>query len=78
MRLAGRGQDSDEVIERRLAGSLDELSQHVNFDYVIVNDVFERALHELEAIIIASRLTLSQQSRRQSELLTRLLNHSAD
>lgn len=77
-RLAGRGQDSDEVIERRLAGSLDELSQHVNFDYVIVNDVFERALHELEAIIIASRLTLSQQSRRQCELLTRLLNHSAD
>ncbi|MEY4516097.1 MAG: hypothetical protein RL180_443 [Pseudomonadota bacterium] len=73
-RLAGRGQDSDDVIERRLAGSLDEMRQYVSFDYLIVNDVFERALHELESIIVTSRLTVAQQSERQQALLMQLLN----
>ena len=73
-RLAGRGQDSADVIERRLAGSLEEMRQYVSFDYLIVNDVFERALHELEAIIVAARLTVTQQSFRQHTLLMQLLN----
>jgi guanylate kinase len=73
-RLSNRGQDSAEVIERRLAGSVDEMRQYVNFDYLIVNDVFEDALHELEAIIIANRLRLSQQTRRQAALLEQLFN----
>lgn len=73
-RLSNRGQDSDEVIERRLAGSVDEMRQYVSFDYLIVNDVFEDALHELEAIIIANRLQLSQQTHRQAALLEQLFN----
>ncbi len=73
-RLSNRGQDSEEVIERRLAGSVDEMHQYVNFDYLIVNDVFEDALHELEAIIIANRLQLNQQAQRHVDLLAGLFN----
>ena len=73
-RLSNRGQDSDEVIERRLAGSLAEIQQHVSFDYVVVNDQFEVALEQLKSIIHAARLTLKQQSVRQQALLSRLIN----
>lgn len=73
-RLSNRGQDSDEVIERRLAGSLAEIQQHVSFDYIVVNDQFEVALEQLKSIIQAARLTLNQQSVRQHALLTRLIN----
>jgi len=73
-RLSNRGQDSDEVIERRLAGSLAELQQHVSFDYVVVNDQFDTALEHLKSIIQAARLTVKQQSVRQQALLSRLIN----
>lgn len=73
-RLSNRGQDSDAVIERRLAGSLAELQQHVSFDYVVVNDQFETALDHLKSIIQATRLTVAQQSVRQQALLSRLIN----
>lgn len=73
-RLSNRGQDSNEVIERRLAGSLAEIQQHVSFDYIVVNDQFETALEQLKSIIYASRLTLKQQSVRQHALLSRLIS----
>lgn len=73
-RLSNRGQDSDAVIERRLAGSLAELQQHVSFDYVVVNDQFETALTHLKSIIQAARLTVEQQSIRQQSLLSRLIS----
>lgn len=73
-RLSNRGQDSDEVIERRLAGSLAEIEQHVSFDYIVVNDQFEVALEQLKSVIYAARLTLKQQSVRQQALLSRLIN----
>ena len=63
-RLSNRGQDSQEVIERRLAGSVNEMSQYVNFDYVVINDNFDVALAELKSIIIANRLTLAKQQER--------------
>ena len=73
-RLSNRGQDSHEVIERRLAGSLAELQQHVSFDYVVVNDQFDTALDHLKSIIQAARLTVTQQSVRQRALLSCLIN----
>ncbi len=73
-RLSNRGQDSEAVIERRLAGSLTELQQHVSFDYVVVNDQFDIALDHLKSIIQAARLTVPQQSVRQQALLSRLIN----
>jgi guanylate kinase len=51
-RLRGRGTDSDEVIARRLADSLADLSHWDEFDYIIVNDDFERATRELEEVVL--------------------------
>ena len=51
-RLRGRGTDSNEVIARRLADSLADLSHWDEFDYVIVNDDFERATRELEEVVL--------------------------
>jgi guanylate kinase len=50
MRLRGRGTDSAEVIARRLRDSIADMSHWQEFDYVVVNDDFERATAELELI----------------------------
>jgi guanylate kinase len=49
-RLAGRGQDSEEVIERRLAAAAHDVAHAEAFDYIIVNDDFDHALTDLVAI----------------------------
>ncbi len=49
-RLRNRGSDSDEAIARRLGESVLEMSHWREFDYVIVNRDFDRALEELEAV----------------------------
>lgn len=72
-RLSNRGQDSAEVIQTRLNGAVEEMRQHVSFDYLIVNDVFEDALIDLKAIIRAARLTELQQGVKQQDLLIGLL-----
>ena len=73
-RLSNRGQDSQEVIERRLAGSVNEMSQYVNFDFVVINDNFDVALAELKSIIIANRLTLAKQQERHAGRIEQLLS----
>jgi guanylate kinase len=73
-RLAGRGQDIAEVIERRMAAALDELSHYAEFDYLIINDQFETALTELRAIFIAQRQRQTMQLQRHPELLSALLS----
>jgi guanylate kinase len=50
-RLRGRGTDSDEVIARRLRDSIADMSHWSEFDYVVVNDEFARAISDLEKII---------------------------
>jgi guanylate kinase len=49
-RLRGRATDSDDVIARRLRDSIADMSHWNEFDYVVVNDDFERATSDLEAI----------------------------
>ena len=73
-RLSNRGTDSVEVIEHRLDCAVSDMQQYVNFDYIIINDSFDRALHELEAVITANRMTLAQQANRHSALIQNLLN----
>lgn len=63
-RLSNRGTDSVDVIEHRLGCAVEDMQQYVNFDYVIINDDFNKALHDLEAVIIANRLVLHQQANR--------------
>lgn len=60
-RLKGRGQDSDEVIERRLAAAADDVSHADAFDYIIVNDDFDHALADLVAITRSIRLESPRQ-----------------
>ncbi len=50
VRLRNRGQDSEEVIARRLAAAEEEMSHANEFDYVIINQDFSSALAEFEAI----------------------------
>jgi len=50
-RLGARGQDSEEIIKRRMADAISEMQHYAEFDHVIVNDDFEAALNDLEAII---------------------------
>jgi len=55
-RLHGRAQDAHDVIARRLARARGEIARWRDYDYVIVNDAFERAYAEIEAIYLAERL----------------------
>jgi guanylate kinase len=50
-RLRGRGTDAEEVIQRRLQGAAGDMGHWPEFEFVVVNDDFERALGELQAII---------------------------
>ena len=71
-RLFGRGQDSAEVIAKRLAAAREEMSHVVEFDYVTINDTFELALQDLMAIIRASRLKSQSQLQRHANLIQQL------
>ncbi|SEA79209.1 guanylate kinase [Variovorax sp. YR216] len=62
-RLERRGEDSPEVIELRLRNAAEEMAQASAFDFVIINEVFERALFDLKAIVHAQRLRYSAQRR---------------
>ncbi len=73
-RLSNRGQDSDEVIEKRLAGSITEMRQYDKFDYVVINDEFTDALADLQTIIKAQRLTLAVQSVQNRALIDSLFS----
>ncbi|WP_353573263.1 guanylate kinase [Candidatus Albibeggiatoa sp. nov. BB20] len=72
-RLYGRGKDNDEVIQRRLQAAIDEMRHCHEFDYLVVNDDFDHALQELQAIILSHRLKQSVQKNNLSELLQNLL-----
>ncbi|MCP0911170.1 MULTISPECIES: guanylate kinase [Acinetobacter] len=77
-RLSNRGTDTVDVIEHRLSCAVEDMQQYSNFDYIIINDDFNKALHDLEAVIIANRLTLSQQANRHEKLIQALITPSAE
>ncbi|MGU5715806.1 guanylate kinase [Aeromonas taiwanensis] len=72
-RLIGRGQDSAEVIKGRMEKAIAEMVHYDEYDYVIINEDFERALFQLRAIIECHRLELRQQQQAQQNLLKQLL-----
>ena len=71
-RLNNRGQDSAEVIAKRLAAAREEMRHVVEFDYVTINDDFDIALQDLLAIIRASRLKSQTQLQRNAALIQTL------
>ena len=67
-RLKGREQDSDEVIERRLAAAAHDVAHADAFDYIMVNDDFDHALLDLVAITRSVRLEAARQLDRHAML----------
>ncbi|WP_053980068.1 guanylate kinase [Marinagarivorans algicola] len=72
-RLNNRGQDPEEIIERRMRDAKNEMTHYIESDYLIINDDFDVALADFKAIIHAERLTQSKQQNRHQALLSRLL-----
>jgi guanylate kinase len=72
-RLQDRGQDNDEVIERRMRDAASEMSHYKEYDYLVINDVFLAAQDELAAIVHSHRLLLEVQVQRNADLLAALL-----
>jgi guanylate kinase len=73
-RLKGRGQDSAEVIARRLQAAQEDISHVAEFDYVIINDKLDEALRQLDAIVITIGLRRDSQLSRHSALISQLHN----
>ncbi|AVO51127.1 guanylate kinase [Melaminivora suipulveris] len=71
-RLERRGEDSADVIELRLANARQEMAQVGKFDFVIINEVFERALFDLKTIVHAQRLKVSAQRRARADTFASL------
>jgi len=71
-RLQRRGEDSPEVIELRLENSAQEMAQANEFDYVIINQLFDKALFDLKAIVHAQRLKYASQRRSRSDIFQAL------
>ncbi|MEE9357283.1 guanylate kinase [Candidatus Vondammii sp. HM_W22] len=72
-RLSGRGQDSIEVVERRMRDARDEMSHYGEYDFIIVNDDFNQALEELRSVILGQRFRQSVQRERLQHQLAALL-----
>ena len=72
-RLMSRGQDSDQVISRRMADAINEMRPYEEYHYLIFNDEFDVALAELEALFRARRLRNDAQQRRYHSELKGLL-----
>ncbi len=72
-RLMTRAQDKSSVIGQRMMQARNEMSHYHEFDYLIINDVFENALADLKSIIYSRRLLTSIQSLMHEGLIKNLL-----
>jgi guanylate kinase len=73
-RLDKRGQDAPEVIRQRLEAAREEMRHCGEFDYVIMNQDFARAVDDLSVIVRAARLTAPRQEVRHAALIAQLLH----
>ena len=71
-RLARRGQDSEEVIDRRMREARAEISHSSEFDYLIINDDFDQALADLQSIVRYRKLHRPRQKDHYDDLLAEL------
>jgi guanylate kinase len=68
-RLIKRNQDKPEIIEQRLADVRETVSHIEEFDYIVINDDFERALQELKTIVESGPLVEKRQHTRHAKLI---------
>ena len=71
-RLQRRGEDSQQVIETRLRNAELEMAHARHFDFVIINELFERALFDMKAIVHAQRLKFLAQVRARADVFNAL------
>ncbi|MEO3866320.1 guanylate kinase [Rheinheimera fenheensis] len=77
-RLTKRGQDSSDVIAKRMAQAHSEMSHADEYEYLIINDNFDSALNEFERIVLAQRNSFGSQASKHQALLTQLLAKTAN
>lgn len=68
-RLTSRGTDSQEVIDQRLSAALSEIERAAEYDYIVTNDIVDRAVDDILHIILANRLTIDRQKEFINEVL---------
>jgi len=68
-RLRDRGTDDENTIERRMRAADREMSHYNDAEYLVVNDGFEQALDDLDAIVHAQGLTLARQKLKHCKLI---------
>jgi len=66
-RLERRGEDAPEVIDMRMRNAQAEVAHAEKFDFVIINELFDRALFDLKAIVHSQRLKFAAQRRARAE-----------
>jgi guanylate kinase len=71
-RLQRRGEDSPQVIDQRMANARVEVSHARDFDYVIINALFETALFDLKTVVHSQRLKFAAQRRNKSQVFKAL------
>ncbi len=72
-RLQGRGQDSEDIIERRMRDAVSESSHYDESDYLVINDDFTAALDELGQLIVNQRLKTTRQTALHKKMISDLL-----
>jgi len=72
-RLNARGQDSAEIIARRMQDATADMAHYVEFEYLIFNDDFDEATQQLRSIVLAQRQRLEVLSQREQVTLNGLL-----
>lgn len=71
-RLHNRGEDKPDIIDLRLKNAAEEMAQVSQFDFVIINELFERALFDLKAVVHAQRLKYPAQRRARADVFDAL------
>lgn len=66
-RLERRGEDQPDIIEMRMQNARAEVAHVDKFDFVIINELFDRALFDLKAIVHSQRLKFAAQRRARAE-----------
>lgn len=74
IRLEKRKREDAKIIENRLTKANLEIAHYKEFDYIVINDKFEKALEDLKAIIHSKRLELRYQTKKYDILIKELLN----
>ena len=64
-RLKKRKQDDDEIIQKRMSKASDEMSHYPEYDYILVNDEFDKTIQEILNILSAERLKNHRQIKTQ-------------